>query len=70
MVFYVALVLGGLWLLVAREVDAAALLRHILRLFRLLGHLGRLATDSLRFCDQSAHYTQQFSSLRWVGSGF
>jgi hypothetical protein len=46
-----------------REVDLAALLKHVLRLRRFMSHFGRLATYSFSLCDQSAHYTQQFSSL-------
>jgi hypothetical protein len=74
MLLYMALVVGVLWLVVA----AVKWMSHhscegtILRLslvLRLRTHSWWLATDSLGFCDQSAHYTQQFSSLRWVSGG-
>ena len=51
-----------------REVDVAAFVKQMLRLLRFMSHFGRLAADSLGLCDQSAHYTQQFSSLLWVCS--
>jgi hypothetical protein len=37
---------------------------------RLRTHSGWLATDSLGFCDQSAHFAEQRSSALWVVHSF
>ena len=40
-----------------------------LRLPRLMTHFGWLAADSLGFCDQSTHFTEEYSSAVWVCRG-